>query len=149
MGYIYKNVDFSTRTSFRQCHHGFSIARHTSEKIYAWGQMLYLGFWLFLKLGTFRVTAARLWSGIKKSVLHCDCRLDWCLSPAEIYDDHLCSCVIMRQQPTEPSLETLTSKMAAISIMNGQQAAAAAAHDDDDDDAHSGVDDMMLSTCYA
>ena len=60
MGRVYKNVDFSTRTGFPQCHHGFSIARHTSEQIYAWGQMLYLGFGLFLKMGTFRMTAARL-----------------------------------------------------------------------------------------
>jgi len=35
VGYVYKNMDFSTHTGFLQCHHGFSIARNTIEQIYA------------------------------------------------------------------------------------------------------------------
>ena len=30
VGYVFKNMDFSTRTGFLQYHHGFSIARHTT-----------------------------------------------------------------------------------------------------------------------
>jgi len=37
-------MDFSTRTGFLQCHHGFSLSRHTNEQIYVWGQMLYFRF---------------------------------------------------------------------------------------------------------
>jgi len=35
---------FSTRIGFLQCHHGFSLSRHTNEQIYIWGQMLYFRF---------------------------------------------------------------------------------------------------------
>ena len=33
-GKFTKNMDFSTRTGFMQCHHRFSLSRHTNEQIY-------------------------------------------------------------------------------------------------------------------
>ena len=45
----FENAIFSNCTAFLQCHHGFSIARHTNEEIYAEELMLYHGFGLFLK----------------------------------------------------------------------------------------------------
>jgi len=58
------------------------------------------------------------------------------LADAVPFQKHTMSTRSRREMPQQPSLQPLTSKMVAISVMNGQQAAAAVAV------ARSGVDDV-------